>query len=342
MAYFLTYVSIRAVIKHIITEAAMFTPSSDDPYETLVHHLLQQIKSAARAYFEDLFRKEQKTILEFSTSNKLDGRHVGLLLSINYLAHSDNIQRSITYYIKVHNLGPQWEDISKFNPPDPREILIYNVLSLTGYGAKVHFFFSPDNQDILCIATQDVSFTKRQHREKTFIAGSSKEFSELLVKHKQPIVKLLNTVEILQHLLLLGDILEHTENIGVVITPESLKMKIIDFSINIPKEPERLTLRSGLSETYITKNNTLHYDRHIQHDLYYQDNIERKQNEKLCQQEFITGKPRLSSHEPHMPLVIAINTAQEITENFLDCSQNFLYYVHLISSNLQYFLSLHD
>lgn len=315
----------------------MLTPPPD-PYDILLH----QIYSTARGYFEELFRKEQKTIIKFSRFDKLEGRHIGILLSIDYIMQSDNTQHSINYFIKVHNQGPQWENISQVNPPDPREAFVYNVLSITGYGSKAHFFFLPDNRDVLCIATQDVSFTKREHREKKFILGSSEEFSKLVVQRKHEVLKLLNTVELLQYLLLLGDILEYADNFGVVTTPENLKIKIVDFSINIPKESKSPTLSSSLYSAYTAKTDMQGYDVRVKRILYPQDDTERIQNVQLCQQEFTMGRPRLSSHESHLSLVTAIDTAQEITERFLHCSQNqeLLYYIRLVSNNLRYFLSL--
>ncbi len=309
-----------------------------DPYDIL----LNQIDSIARVYFEELFRKEQKIITKFSKLDKLEGRHIGILLSIDYILQSDNTQHTITYYIKVHNQGPQWENISLMKPADPREIFVYNVLSLTGYGAKAHFFFLPDNHDVLCIATQDVSFTKRQDRNKTFIAGSSKEFSELLIKYKQQMLKLLNTVELLQYILLLGDILQYADNFGIVTIPEGSKLKIIDFAVSIPKESQRSTFSSDLFGVYIAKSNLSRYNKCIDDVLYLQANSERTKNARLCQQEFSTGKPRISSDEAHMSLAAAINTSQKITERFLHCGQNdgFLYYLRLIDNNLKYFMSL--
>ena len=144
--------------------------------------MVEPIETAARTYFENLFSKMNRTIINITFTPKKSGIQLGRTMRITYTRPS--IEKGVelgskdvaeetqecmtTYYIKTHQHGSTSE-CSSVKPVDPKELFVYKVLEYIGYGPKAYFFFNPLSPGGFFIATQDMAFTKVVGKEKSFV-----------------------------------------------------------------------------------------------------------------------------------------------------------------------------
>ena len=85
---------------------------------------------------------------EMKFTKKLNGNQLGIKVNIIF---SDKI---MSYHVKTHQYGSKHNDSSCSKQIDPKELLVYRMLSYIGLIQESHFFYENSNE--FYIATLDI------------------------------------------------------------------------------------------------------------------------------------------------------------------------------------------
>jgi hypothetical protein len=131
-------------------------------YETLLAKIAfyldgnaEVIQEAVRTYFLIRHCKEglEEKAFEISFSPKTSGIQSGFTCDVGNGIHATR------YFVKTHQYGPTEENPRSLQPPDSKEVFIYQPLYQIGMGPKVHFVPTHGSKKALYIATQDCHLT---------------------------------------------------------------------------------------------------------------------------------------------------------------------------------------
>jgi len=195
------------------------------------------LQGAATLYFQSLFDKTRKTILDYGIEflPKRDGVQLGNRMSIRY-RDEHGVEQRVIFYIKTHQYGSLRAGGSTTTTVDPKELFFYKVLEYSGFGPKVHFFFNPLSPSGFFIATQDEGFTKILGKIKFFETYSQAERSQLAPSPTRGDTAAeigMVRAEVLLRVFNLWDITTNSGNFGrVIVKEQSEKWRVIDFRVN--------------------------------------------------------------------------------------------------------------
>ncbi len=281
---------------------------------------IEPIENASREYFINLFKKENKIIgnpeKDISFFAKPTGDQMGRKINIKYKYQADSKEHEINYYIKTHQHGST-HSASSAKPVDPKELFVYKVLELTGFGPKVHFFLNPLSSGGFFIATQDIAFTKDLGKNKIFERFDLlRPRFEKLFEEKRDIENEAKTgitcTDILSRIFRLHDVTTNPTNFGRVTVDNSRhKWKILDFRVDSTDSYAYVDIFGGFKAgngmyNYVGIQGEIIRDR---------PENERIQTAREVIAELEAGKSRQSRDGNKMPLLTAINQAYaEITK----------------------------
>ena len=264
------------------------------------------IQQASKDYFE---HKYNATRLDFYP--KIEGVQLGATMKMTFLTQ-DAISKEIFFFIKTHRERSTKSSASK-QAADLKELFIYKMLEIAGFGPKAHFYGHENSSLILLIATQDLAFTKRSNVKKSFSTyGDIRDSLQL----NPDIIFNFSLFDILARIFFLYDATTNPGNIGQVSVAEEggsyFKWKIVDFRI---PSLDRFVLPE-IFQGFLNGNGMFNYTRHFATICCDRPEAERLQIGKAVISLLHSGASRRSKSQPHPPLLSAIDQACEFVKQF--------------------------
>jgi hypothetical protein len=186
---------------------------------------MQKLQNKAREYFSHKF-----SIINIEFFPKKDGVQLGNRILVK-LSDEEHKERDIVYFAKTHRGGARREESSGTQRVDLKELLVYKILQLSGFGPEFHFFYD-DIKDFY-IATKDAGYDDNTMTRKEFVTYETLktkiDLEELALN--EIIVESVITADILSRVLLLSDFLNNSANMGWILEEDNIlsSFKIIDF-----------------------------------------------------------------------------------------------------------------
>lgn len=278
---------------------------------------IHALKEAATQHFNQVFSQSKMKIDSLDFTSKLTGAQLGAILELNY-TNSQGKGCQIKYFIKTDQFGST-SQASRAQAIDPKELLVYKTLELTGYGPKVHFIVSGGYNKQFYIATQDVGFSKQDDKRKKFMPYS--ELREAFEQKDAAAISLeaqkaFSRLDLLSRILTLNDLITNKDNYGrVSYIDHSEKWKIIDFRVIATTSYKVDRLFDG----FTSGNGMLHYTGKIDYLLRKRSLNERLTVAKSVMREMKNGLPsRNKKAMLKTPLIPAIQIAYNIILTFID------------------------
>jgi hypothetical protein len=224
-------------------------PSEQQPSFSLGHTSLQMdiLQQTAEDYFRHLFASEKKLITNIWFSEKVSGRKQGRIMEITYHELGTVNAKTCCYFIKNHSNEAEHVNTRLSGKLDPKELCVYRILQYLHRGPKVHFLVDRTPPGDVFIATQDLAFTKQLDKERQFFTYSSykdtpsdPEKPQFMPETRAQVLQMFFTINILQLIFQLSDILKIPDNFGYVTTKNKdkayEKWKIVDLQIKTLKD----------------------------------------------------------------------------------------------------------
>ena len=263
---------------------------------------LNLIYQSSKGYFS---RNLKGTAFQFHP--KKGGDQLGTIMLMK-IPSADSSSKQIKFFIKTHQDGSAKSSGSR-QAADLREIFIYKMLEITGFGPKVHFYGQNFSSLFLMIATQDLEFTKRPNVKKLF------ETYEYLLDSLQwdnpEIIFNFALFDILARLFVLYDVTTNYGNFGrvTIITEAQQYYKFIVPSGGSCIVPD-------IFEQFVSGNGMFNYTRHYAAVCCDRPLNERLQTGKAIISLFNSGAPRRNLRQSKPPLISAIDQAHIFAVQF--------------------------
>lgn len=282
--------------------------------------LVEPIQEASKQYFEQLYQKMGRVIIEITFSPKRDGTQLGTAVNLTYVDENTQIH-TIQYHVKTHQQGAT-STRSTTNPPDPKELFIYKVLENIGCGPKTHFFFNPSSSGGFFIATQDVAFTKVIEKTKRFLLFDANKvsYNSAIEESKYDVArKAIIQIDMIGRIFELSDVTTNPGNFGCVeVLGKTSKWKILDFRAPLSRD---FYENPVIFSSFLKGNGLFNYEyAEFMRDIFV--NPEKKNRKIIMAQQIILelkeGRLCHGDESRKMPLKDAIQTANQEVARYVE------------------------